>query len=99
MNNNKFTSKQLVAWICIIVLVLLYILTLLAAIFDNSSSHTLFGISLFATIAVPLLAWVYIWLYGKMTGKKTIADFSAGTASENIAELEAQVIEKERSAD
>lgn len=74
-SDSKITSKQIVAWIGIILLLALYIITLIVAIFDTSSSGKLFGLCLFATVAIPLLIWIYTWMYGKLTGKHTIADF------------------------
>lgn len=73
--NSKITSKQIVAWIGIILLLALYAITLIVAIFDTSSSGKLFGLCLFATVAIPLLIWIYTWMYGKLTGRHTIADF------------------------
>jgi amino acid transporter len=73
--NRRITSKQIAAWIGIILLSALYIITLLVAIFDTSSSGKLFALCLFATVAIPLLIWIYTWMYGKLTGKHTIADF------------------------
>lgn len=80
---NRITSKQLVAWIGIILLLALYVITLLAAIFDTSASGKLFALCLLATVAVPLLIWIYTWMYGKLTGKHTIADFDLKNQREN----------------
>lgn len=77
--NRRITSKQIAAWIGIILLSALYIITLLVAIFDTSSSGKLFALCLFATVAIPLLIWIYTWMYGKLTGKHTIADFDTET--------------------
>lgn len=73
--NKKITSKQIVAVGGIVLLVLMYIITLFAAIFDSSASARLFRMCLFATAAIPLLIWIYIWMYGKLKGRHTIADF------------------------
>lgn len=86
MNNNKkehnkkkkVTSKQIVAIIGVVLLVLLYLITLIVSFTDNSSSGQLFQICLFATIAIPFLIWIYIWMYGKLTQKHTIADLDIG---------------------
>lgn len=67
-------GKQIAAWIAIIALVGLYIATLVFAIVDKENATGMFMVSLVATIVVPVLLWFYIWLFGKMTGKKTIAD-------------------------
>ena len=59
---TKMTSKQIFAIIGIILLVLLYVVTLFAAIFDSSASHA-------------LLIWIYTWMFGKLTNRSTFADF------------------------
>lgn len=74
-NNKKFTSKQFAALLCVILLVSMYLVTLLVAIFDRSNSGRMFFICMATTVAVPFLTWIYIWLYGKFTSKHTIADF------------------------
>lgn len=67
-------GKQIAAWVAIILLVLLYVVTLLVAIFDTSESgHWFMGCAL-ATLIIPILTWIYIWMYGKLTGKETMAD-------------------------
>lgn len=71
---KQITSKQVAALVSILLLVLLYIVTLIVAIFDSSESGRWFMICIFATVAVPMLLWIYIWMYGKLTGKPTIAD-------------------------
>lgn len=71
---KKITSKQVVALIGVALLAVLYIITLIVAIVDNSSSGRWFWMCLFATMAVPLLIWIYTWIYGKLTGRHTIAD-------------------------
>jgi len=73
---ERMTSRQIVALVGVALLVLLYLAALVAAFFDNSASGRLFWACLFATIAVPLLIWIYTWIYGKLTGRRTPADFS-----------------------
>lgn len=73
-NTKKVTSRQVVAIIGILLLALLYIVTLIVAIFDNSESGRWFMLCIFATVAVPILLWVYTWMYGKLTGRRTIVD-------------------------
>ncbi len=80
------TSRQIVAMAGVILLVLLYAATLVIAIVDGSSSGRLFWICLFATIAIPILIWVYTWMYGKLTGRKTMANLDFSTGKEESAE-------------
>ena len=74
-NKKKITSKQVVAMAGVILLVLLYLVTLVVALVDSSASGKLFALCLYATIAIPILIWIYTWMYGKLTGKHTFADF------------------------
>ena len=78
---KKFSARQIAAIACIVVLVLLYVVTLITAFFDSEQARTLFSLCFFATIALPLVLWIYIWIYGKLTGKSTVADFHIGKKS------------------
>lgn len=69
----KQKPKQIAAIICIVLLVLLYVATLVVSLLDFPGSDRLFAACLMATVGLPVLLWIYIWLYGKYTGKKTLA--------------------------
>lgn len=73
---GKTTPKRIAAIVALVLLAALYIVTFLVALFYPPGAGNLFGVCLMATIAVPLLAWIYIWLYGQTTGKETIADLN-----------------------
>lgn len=99
---KKRSAKQIVALIAVILLAALYIVTLLVAIFDRSASGRWFALSLVCTVAVPLLAWIFIWLYGQYTGKKTIADLNLmqdPEGAEATEQEEADVEETDTQAD
>ncbi len=69
----KKKTKQIAAWICIISLLLLYIATFIIALLDFPGSDSLFRACLAATVLLPILLWIYIWLYGKVKNKHTMA--------------------------
>lgn len=79
---KRSVSKRIVALCGVVLLVLLYVVTLIAAILDTTASAGLFRMSLLATLAIPLLVWIYTWMYGKLTGRHTIADSEAPGTSE-----------------
>lgn len=87
--NKKMTSKQIVAIIGIVLLVLLYVVTLILAFVDPAVTGNLFAICLFSTILVPTLIWIYTWMYGKLTGKSTMADLNIG-GQEHVTEAVAR---------
>lgn len=70
----KSKSKQIAAIICVILLVLLYVATLVVSLLDFPDSDKLFAACLVATVGLPILLWIYIWLYGRLTSRKTMAD-------------------------
>ena len=71
-----WTAKRIAAWVCIIALVAMYVITLAAAIMSKPGADTLFKASLAMTIFLPIACWVFIWLYGFFTDKKTIASLN-----------------------
>ncbi|MBO6016204.1 MAG: hypothetical protein J6P60_06450 [Lachnospiraceae bacterium] len=71
MYNKK---QRIAALIGIVLLLALYLATLIGAIFNFDGKGHMFAACLFATIGVPILLWIYIAIYGKVTDKKTIAD-------------------------
>ena len=73
MENNKWTPKRICAILVIIFLVFIYVATLVVAIVWPGNGAKLFAMCLFATASVPIVAYIYIWIYSKITGKRTIA--------------------------
>ena len=80
---QKWNSKRIVALIGIILLFALYIVTLFVAIFVPDQTGNILRFCIFGTVAIPSIIWVYIWMYGKLTGKHTIADVNYLQESED----------------
>lgn len=55
-------SKRILAIIGIVMLVSLYVVSLISAIFATETSATLFKVSIFCTIIIPLLLYAYMML-------------------------------------
>lgn len=62
----KKTAKQIAALIGVGLLVLLYLLLLIFAIFDFEGSDMMFRACLYGTVTIPILLWLYIFLYDKL---------------------------------
>ena len=60
---HKKSWKQIFSLIIVILLITLYLLTLLAAIFDRSETKSLFQASLFCTFVIPILLYTYLFIY------------------------------------
>ena len=59
-------SRQIAAWICIITLAALYGATFFTAVLDTPGSGDMFRTCLGATIVLPTLLWMYLWLYDRI---------------------------------
>ena len=66
MDKKKKTPKQIAALGCVGLLVLLYVVTLVVACLNFPGADRLFQACLVATVGLPILLWIYMWLYGKM---------------------------------
>lgn len=81
--NTKKTPKQIAAILCIILLVAMYLFTFIVACLDFPGWNKLFAGCLLMTIALPILLWLYIWLYGIYTEKHTMASLDMMHSDEN----------------
>ena len=82
MNNPKRTA----AIICLALILLSYIALIVVSLTDSSKSGELFQACLLAAVFLPILCWIYIWLYGQVKKKHTMADpdlFQTGEQSQN----------------
>lgn len=70
---SKMTSKRVLALIGVGLLLALYLVTLGVAVLGGEGTGRLLILCLAATVLVPVLIWIYTWVYGKFTGRKTIA--------------------------
>lgn len=62
--------KRVLAISGIVLLVAMYVITLIMALLDKSSTTSWFYASLFCTMVVPVLLWVYIRAYELTRRKK-----------------------------
>ena len=59
-------GRRIMAIIGIIILVGLYVTTLLLAVFGNENTTPWFMASIAATLVLPILLWVYGWIYKRL---------------------------------
>lgn len=67
--DKKISPKQIAAMICVVLLVGMYVATLIVALLDFPGWDRLFQACLVATIGLPILLWIYIWLYKQVKEK------------------------------
>ncbi len=68
--DKKISPKQVAAMICIVLLVGMYVATLIVALLNFPGWDRLFQACLVATIGLPILLWIYIWLYKQIKERK-----------------------------
>ena len=68
--DKKISPKQVAAMICVVLLVGMYVATLIVALLDFPGWDRLFQACLVATIDLPILLWIYIWLYQQIRERK-----------------------------
>lgn len=90
----KKKTKRILAWIGIILLVLLLAATLIIAFLDFPGSDALFRACLAADIGLPVLLWIYLWLYGKVTNRHTAASLDLFRSGDGGDEEEEEKEEK-----
>ena len=83
MTPKPSKAKRIAAWICILVLLSLYIATFVVALLDFPGSDALFAACLAATVGLPILLWIYIWLYGKVKERHTMASMDLFQTDKN----------------
>ena len=74
---SRYTKGQRVAaLVCVGLIVLVYLAALVLSLIKAPWAHELVKIAIGCTLVLPILTWIYIWMIGKLTHKKTIADFN-----------------------
>lgn len=87
----KKTPKQIAAIVGLIVIAALIIAFVISAFTTNAGSTTFFALFA-AIIALPLIAWLFIFVFGRLKGKHTMAEIfpeSMLPTEEEIAEAKA----------
>jgi len=67
-------AKRIIAVVAIILLAGIYVAAFIAAFFTGADAGRIFRFCLGMTIAVPVFAWILIYMAGWFTGKHTIAN-------------------------
>lgn len=71
---SSWTPKRIAALAGVVLLAGMYVVSLIAALFDFPGSYTLFRVSFAMTLAVPIFLFIFIWAIGRMTGKRIVSD-------------------------
>lgn len=70
----KGQLKRVIALVAVGLLVALYLLTLVLAIANIPNWERFFFASLAATVVVPILLWINIFLYDRTIGKREVEE-------------------------
>jgi len=84
-NSDKKEPKRIIALIGVILIIIMVLATLLTAFLDKSG--VFFRSCLIVTIALPIALWVFLWAYGAMTNKHTVASVDLFGGEDNNKEI------------
>ena len=70
----KKNTKQIIAIISLIAIAVLIILFFISAFFAKPGSGNIFFALFFGIIAIPILAWLFLFCYGRFKGEHTMAE-------------------------
>ena len=76
MDNNKNETplfKRIVALIGVVLLVGIYVVLFIEAVFGKTGAGSAFITCAAATVAIPIAVWLILWVYTALTGKRTVA--------------------------
>lgn len=68
-SDGKKQLRRVLAWIAIVALLLLYAMTLVFSLIDSPLGKRLLAASLFATVFIPVLCWVFLLTIRLVKGK------------------------------
>lgn len=80
---SKWTAKRIIALGGIVLLVAMYIAMLVLSFVFPKDAMGMFVIAVSATVAVPILIWILIWMTGLFTGHHTIASLDAMSSNQD----------------
>ena len=69
----KNKAKQIAAITAIVLIVAMYIVTLILGITNNENTQQWFMAAIIATIVLPVMAYVYIWIYKRVQEQREAA--------------------------
>ena len=82
--------KQIIAILGVVLLLGLYVITLIMAITDNSSTMSMFEASVVATILIPVLLWTYTFIYKLLKKYYSPDKDSADITSDNKTDTDSK---------
>lgn len=61
--------KRILALLAVIIIALLYLTTLVLSFFQSEQAGELLTISIVATVVIPVLLYIYLWLFRLIKGE------------------------------
>ena len=78
---SKKNPRQIAALIGIALLILLYVGLLIQALTFGPDAGQIFMSALTGTVTIPIVVWLFIWVYGVYARRHTIASLDAMTSN------------------
>lgn len=66
---SKLSWKQILAWIAIIFLIGMYVVTLVLSLMQSPFARQMFHAALYCTVFIPVMAWVFLMTVKLVKGR------------------------------
>lgn len=93
-SSHQNTLKRVLAWILIVALVSMYLVTLVLSLSSSPAAGTAFRASLLLTIALPVIAWIFIWAVGVLRHRTSIASLKLLNSNPKARKEMEQAVQK-----
>lgn len=80
--------KRVFALATVILIVLLVIATFIVAILDFPNKMAIFTGLAAGMVFLPVMAWLFLWMFGLLTKKKNIASFRSEEMEQTLMQAE-----------
>lgn len=80
--------KRVFALIAVALILLLIVAAAVVAVLDFPNKTPVFASLFAAMVFLPIIAWIFLWLYGIITGKKNIASFRSEEMEKTMSDAE-----------
>lgn len=82
-------AKRILALIAVILIVGFILATFVMSFLDFPNKDTIFFTCMLCCIILPIIAWVLMWIFGAVTGRKNIASYRTAEMEETMRKADA----------
>lgn len=82
-------AKRILALIAVILIVGFILATFVMSFLDFPNKDTIFFTCMLCCIMLPIIAWILMWIFGAITGRKNVASYRSTEMEETMKKADA----------